>query len=1014
MANKSKRLNILSDDECKALYNRPTFSTLEREHFFSLSKPEWKLIEKLNFDNSVYFILQMGYFQAKSQFFNVTTKNTADDIKFITEKVLSRQKTVVNFPSRNSQRKMKNMILSFLQYVDSVSTAKSECKERLKTVLQRLHNPSEIFKELLHFLSQKRIMLPAYTTMQEIISNAIVAEENRLKNKVQEGLPKHIKKDLLSLLTIDGDFYKLTDLKHDLRNFNYGQITDEVTKHNAYKKLYYFSKKFIPLLEISIGKINYYASLATYYTVYKLKRMPETLANLYMLCYVFHRHQKMSDNLTQAFNFKVDNYDSDASTEADKVILAEKKQLNIDDEKMGVLIGYYTEEPLFDWTFRNVAEKAYETLPKEEIDKLKRHYSKKGNYKEQLIWEYYIKIQRTITRNIRPIFKALHINCDQENNAVFKAAQFMQSLFLRDKTLEDVKQDDIPRKIISKQVEPYIIKDGKIDLFKYEFLVYLKLRKCIGNHKIYLNDTVQFKSFQEDIKATADWEKNRDVIIEKLNNPKLSGDIEKRLVEKQAELEALYVTVNNNINSGENTFVNVVEKNGEKTWTLTYPTDIEEFDHKYYRNLGVVDISDAFDLVNEKCNFMSAVKHIKERESKGEMDYQGSKACIIANGTRQGIDKMATRCNLNLQELQTSHANYIRVETIDDACTILTKKIAKLPFFKKYNFLPGINHASIDGSKQGSKRQTAKCRFSPKYFGLTKGVSALSMILHGAPLNTKIIGANEHESHFSFDIYFNNKSDIPIDMISTDTAGSNQLTHLFYDLVNVEYAPCYKSVVDTMINNLCGFNDLNHYKDMLIKPKIKTKMQLIIDESDNMKQVFAAVLMKETTQHVVMKKLSCRDNANKLKRAMWEYNRVFFSIYMLKYIDDPLLQRAVRIVLNTGENYNKLYNGVTKIGGKKFRGMSDIEIDIWHQCTRLITLVILYYNIYLLSTLIEQMGDDEEAIKLIMRVSPLALRHINLGGLYYYGNDNKKIDVEGMVAAMKRALEELREKKKKP
>lgn len=615
MINKSKRLSILTDDEYKALYNRPAFSTHEREHFFSLSKPEWKLIEKLNFDNSVYFILQMGYFQAKSQFFNVTVKSVFDDIKFITENVLSRQKTVVNFPSRNSRTKIKNMILEFLKYVDSISVAKSECKEKLKTVLQRLHNPSAIFKELLHFLSQKRIMLPAYTTMQEIISNAIVLEENRIKNKMQDGLPKHIIKDLLSLLTIEGDFYKLTDLKHDLRNFNYGQITDEVTKHNTYKKLYYFSKKFIPLLEISIDKINYYASLATYYTVYKLKRMPETLANLYMLCYVFHRHQKMSDNLTQAFNFKVDNYGSDASTEADKVILAEKKQLNVDDEKMGVLIGYY-----------------------------------------------------------------------------------------------------------------------------------------------------------------------------------------------------------------------------------------------------------------------------------------------------------------------------------DDACTILTKKIAKLPLFKKYNFLPGINHASIDGSKQGSKRQTAKCRFSPKYFGLTKGVSALSMILHGAPLNTKIIGANEHESHFSFDIYFNNKSDIPIDMISTDTAGSNQLTHLFFDLDDVEYAACYKSVVDT-IN--------------------------------------------------------------------------YLSIYMLKYVDDPLLQRAVRIVLNTGENYNKLYNGVTKIGGKKFRGMSDIEIDIWHQCTRLITLVILYYNIYLLSTLIDQMGDDEEAIKLIMRVSPLALRHINLGGLYYYGNDNKKIDVEGMVAAMKIALEELREKKKK-
>src|SRR3990167_2888790 len=110
MKNKSKRLNILNDNEQKALYNRPTFSMLEREHFFSLSKPEWKLIEKLSHENRVYFILQMGYFQAKSQFFTASVKNASDDIKFITENVLSRKKSIMNLTSRNSQTKIKNMI----------------------------------------------------------------------------------------------------------------------------------------------------------------------------------------------------------------------------------------------------------------------------------------------------------------------------------------------------------------------------------------------------------------------------------------------------------------------------------------------------------------------------------------------------------------------------------------------------------------------------------------------------------------------------------------------------------------------------------------------------------------------------------------------------------------------------------------------------------------------------------------------------------------------------------------
>ena len=50
-----------------------------------------------------------------------------------------------------------------------------------------------------------------------------------------------------------------------------------------------------------------------------------------------------------------------------------------------------------------------------------------------------------------------------------------------------------------------------------------------------------------------------------------------------------------------------------------------------------------------------------------------------------------------------------------------------------------------------------------------------------------------------------------------------------------------------------------------------------------------------------------------------------------------MLRRAVRIALNGGERHHKQYNAVTKIGGRKFRGASDIEMEIWNQCTRLIT-----------------------------------------------------------------------------
>ena len=77
-----------------------------------------------------------------------------------------------------------------------------------------------------------------------------------------------------------------------------------------------------------------------------------------------------------------------------------------------------------------------------------------------------------------------------------------------------------------------------------------------------------------------------------------------------------------------------------------------------------------------------------------------------------------------------------------------------------------------------------------------------------------------------------------------------------------------------------------------------------------------------------------------------------------------MLRRAVRIILNGGERHLKQYNTVTKVGGRKFRGMSDIEMEIWHQSTRLITLVMTCYNMHILSELRDsrlKMGDTNGA-----------------------------------------------------
>lgn len=143
--------------------------------------------------------------------------------------------------------------------------------------------------------------------------------------------------------------------------------------------------------------------------------------------------------------------------------------------------------------------------------------------------------------------------------------------------------------------------------------------------------------------------------------------------------------------------------------------------------------------------------------------------------------------------------------------------------------------------------------------------------------------------------------------------------------------------------------NLNCYKDYLIKPSSKIKEQLIIDEWPNIQNIMAALMMKETTQHIVVKKLCAYKMKNRTREAFWEYNKILMSVYLLKYINDNNIRQFVRTAINRGEEHHLLRSTISIMGGGVLRGKSDLEIEIQNACAELMTNVVAYYNNYIMS-----------------------------------------------------------------
>jgi TnpA family transposase len=396
---------------------------------------------------------------------------------------------------------------------------------------------------------------------------------------------------------------------------------------------------------------------------------------------------------------------------------------------------------------------------------------------------------------------------------------------------------------------------------------------------------------------------------------------------------------------------------------------------------------------------MQAFEHVLGRYAQQDVDDRLLIACLIAWGTNTGLHRMAHISDLGYQGLSTTSENFIRLETLRGANDLVSNAIAALPIFRPYD-IDGVLHSSSDGQRFETRIPTINARYSPKYFGLHKGVVAYTLVANHVPINAEIIGANDHESHYVFDLLFNNTTDIQPTVHSTDTHGTNAVNFAILSMFGYQFAPRYRDIYDTVRTSLYGFKHPRQYDEGLrLKPVRKLNPNLIIEEWENIQRIMVSLALKTTTQHIIVSKLSAYARKNKTRRALWEYDNIIRSLYLLDYIDSPPLRRHVQQALNRGESYHQLRRAVSYANYGKLRLKTEYEQPLWEECSRLVTNCILYYNATILSRLLahkEGMGDRQGAA-FLKQVSLVAWQHINLHGRYEFRQLPEPIDIDALV-----------------
>lgn len=300
MANK-KRIDLLSQAEIDDLYARPVFNKEERCLYFSLTHKEFTVaMQYSNERTQLYFILQLGYFKAKQQFYSFNLEEVIEDARTVNELYLKNKAILSGRISREYSAVQRETILRLCGYEQFSEKNAKQIMQHLGGLLQIYPKAHNALRQLMVHFNQGNIIIPAYRTLQDLFTSAYRVEKERL-DKLMQSIPADMQENLQNLIKTNDGLTELNIIRADQKDFLYTAVRLEVGKANKIADLYVFSKSFIPKMEISKNAVQYYADITEQYAPFRLRKLSQPSQWLHLTCFISHRYQQLMDNLIVSF-----------------------------------------------------------------------------------------------------------------------------------------------------------------------------------------------------------------------------------------------------------------------------------------------------------------------------------------------------------------------------------------------------------------------------------------------------------------------------------------------------------------------------------------------------------------------------------------------------------------------------------------------------------------------------------------------------------------------------------------
>jgi TnpA family transposase len=546
--------------------------------------------------------------------------------------------------------------------------------------------------------------------------------------------------------------------------------------------------------------------------------------------------------------------------------------------------------------------------------------------------------------------------------------------------------EDAPTAFVRKRWESLVRPPDGLDRRFYELCVLAELKNSLRSGDIWVQDSRQFKDFEDYLMAPPGFLAQRE---KRELGLAVETDCEHYLESRLAVLERELETVERLAAANELPDAAITSTGGLKITPLNnaVPDKAEALMQQAYSLLPHLKITELLLEVDDWTGFTCHFKHLKSgAESE---DRHLLLTTILADAINLGLSKMAESCpGTSYAKLTWLQAWHIRDETYSAALAELVNAQFRQPFAAYWG--DGTSSSSDGQNFRAGGRGQHAGQVNLKY-GQEPGVQFYTHISDQyAPFHTKVINATVRDATHVLDGLLYHESDLRIEEHYTDTAGFTDHVFALMHLLGFRFAPRIRDLAD---KRLYIYGDAKSYRTLagLIGGSVNVKR--IRTHWDEVLRLAASIRQGTVSASLMLRKLGSYPRQNGLAVALRELGRIERTLFALDWMQSVELRRRVQVGLNKGEAKNALARAVflNRLGEIRDRSFENQRYRA--SGLNLAVAAITLWNTVYLDRAIQSLRDSGQPIdeELLPHISPLGWEHINLTGDYIW-QQNKLVE----------------------